>query len=140
MSDTLSLPRLWLRLLTFRASHADYASLDWRHLLAGLAACWVVGMGRYWDDPRATFLQHLVLGSVIYVFALAAVLWVITKPVDVVTATPPPHKPHRSPQAGSHARAGRAAERGSRPGRVGELRSRPCFPLAPAGGGSVRRR
>lgn len=32
-------------------------------------------MGRYWDDPGAQLLQHLGLGSVIYIFVLAAMLF-----------------------------------------------------------------
>lgn len=75
-----SLPRLWLRLLTFRATAEDYENLDHRHLIAGLIVCWIVGAGRYWDDPRATLLQHTGVGSVVYVFVLAAVLWIIAKP------------------------------------------------------------
>lgn len=81
MNTTTSLPRLWLRLLTFRASDEDYQSLTTKHLFAGLTACWLVGIGRYWDDPRATLLQHTGIGSVIYVFVLTAVLWLIVKPV-----------------------------------------------------------
>lgn len=81
MTDpSTSLPRLWLRLLTFRATREDYESLGRRHLIAGLIVCWIVGAGRYWDDSRATLLQHTGVGSVIYVFVLAAVLWVIAKP------------------------------------------------------------
>ncbi len=80
MTASSSLPRLWLRLLTFRATREDYESLGSSHLIAGLIACWIVGIGRYWDDPRATFLQHTGLGSVAYVFVLAAVLWCVAKP------------------------------------------------------------
>ena len=79
--NSTSLPRLWLRLLTFRATFDDYSSLNAKHLLAALVACWLVGIGRYWDDPRATVLQHAGVGSVIYVFVLAAVLWIIVKPL-----------------------------------------------------------
>jgi len=81
MSTPSSLPRLWSRLLTFRARLEDYGGFERRHLAAGLAGCWLVGIGRYWDDPRATLLQHTGLGSVIYVFILTAVMWIIVKPV-----------------------------------------------------------
>jgi len=81
MTDSHSLMRLWLSLLTFRATREDYESLcGGRYLIGGLIACWIVGIGRYWDDPRATLLQHTGLGSVAYVFVLAAVLWLIAKP------------------------------------------------------------
>jgi hypothetical protein len=101
MNTSPSLLRLWLRILTFRSSMEDYASLNWRHLLAGLLVCWLVGIGRYWDDPRATLLQHAGVGSVIYVFLLTAMLWIIVKPLHrqrfsylgiltMVTMTAPP--------------------------------------------------
>lgn len=47
----------------------------------GLAATWVVGMGRYWDDPRAVLLQHLGLGSIAYVFVMALLLWLVIWPL-----------------------------------------------------------
>ena len=42
-----------LRFLTFRASRDELLAPDRRHLAFGLACTWVVGMGRYWDDPGA---------------------------------------------------------------------------------------
>lgn len=38
-------------------------------------------MGRYWDDPGAGILQHLGAGSVVYVFCLSFVLWVVVYPL-----------------------------------------------------------
>lgn len=73
--------RRWLRILTFRASAKDYAALGPTDLLLGLCATWLVGMGRYWDDSKAGILQHLGLGSVIYVFVLGALLWAVAKPI-----------------------------------------------------------
>lgn len=72
---------LWLRLLTFRSLPEDWQSYDKTLLGAGLLAVWLAGMGRYWDDPRANLLQHLGVGSVVYVFVLAFLLWVIIKPL-----------------------------------------------------------
>lgn len=40
-------------------------------------------MGRYWDDPGASLLQHLGLGSVKYIFLLAAFIWLIVLPFRV---------------------------------------------------------
>ncbi|HEU5292035.1 MAG TPA: hypothetical protein VFU05_15400 [Cyclobacteriaceae bacterium] len=51
-----------------------------KHFYIGLIGTWVVGMGRYWDDPGAKLLQHLGLGSVIYIFVLAFFIWLIVKP------------------------------------------------------------
>lgn len=78
--SSASLPRFWLRLLAFRVTREEYENLGTRHLVAGIVACWIVGIGRYWDDPRASMLQHTGLGSVAYIFVLAAVLWLIAKP------------------------------------------------------------
>lgn len=72
----------WLRLLTFRATADDYDSLAPKDFILGLLATWLVGMGRYWDDSRASLLQHLGLGSVIYIFVLGFLLWLIAKPVS----------------------------------------------------------
>ncbi len=71
---------LWMRLLFFRASREDYNTLRRGHFWAGLLITWLVGIGRYWDDPRAEPLQILGAGSVIYIFVLAAILWIIFKP------------------------------------------------------------
>src|ERR1051326_1990832 len=69
------------RLLMFRASPEELAAVDWRHLALGLVCTWVVGIGRYWDNPRVGVLQHLGAGSVIYVFILSLFLWLIIWPL-----------------------------------------------------------
>ncbi len=89
------------RVLTFQATREELALLDGRHLAFGLVFAWLAGMGRYWDDPRAEFLQQLGIGSVVYVFVLSGLLWVLGTPLrlprwryrDVltfVTLTSPP--------------------------------------------------
>ncbi len=72
-----------LRLLTFRLSRTDMLRLNNQHLIAGLFGTWVVGMGRYWDDTQAGLLQHLGLGSVIYIFLLAGFIWLIILPFKI---------------------------------------------------------
>lgn len=69
-----------LRLLTFRASKKELEGLDLRYLGVGLLGCWLVGMGRYWDSPTASVAQKTGLGSVVYVFVLATVLWLVALP------------------------------------------------------------
>lgn len=69
------------RLLTFRASSEELKALNHRHLALGLLFTWLVGMGRWWEDPRADLLQHLGIGSVIYVFFLSFFLWLILWPL-----------------------------------------------------------
>jgi hypothetical protein len=71
----------WGRVLSFRASTDDFAVLSHRDFLLGLAATWVVGMGRYWDDPRAVLLQRLGLGSIAYVFVMALLLRLVIWPL-----------------------------------------------------------
>jgi hypothetical protein len=71
------------RLLTFRTTREEFGRLDMGHLAVGLTGTWMVGVGRYWDDPGAKLIQHLGLGSVIYVFCLAAIIWLIVKPFFV---------------------------------------------------------
>jgi hypothetical protein len=69
------------RLLTFRASETELASLGSKHLVFGLVCTWIVGIGRYWDNPRVGLLQHLGIGSVVYIFALALLLWLVAWPL-----------------------------------------------------------
>lgn len=69
------------RLLTFQLSAERMAAFGKGHLVFGLVCTWLVGMGRYWDDPRAVFAQKLGVGSVVYVFVLSALLWAIAIPL-----------------------------------------------------------
>lgn len=68
-------------LLTFRIGRERFKNVGRRHLYFGLFITWIVGMGRYWDDPDAKLLQHLGVGSVIYVFLLAILLWLVITPL-----------------------------------------------------------
>jgi hypothetical protein len=69
------------RLLTFR--NPGPAIRDhWRAYLAfGLACTWLAGIGRYWDNPKAYGWQHLGVGSIVYVFVLALLLYLLIKPL-----------------------------------------------------------
>lgn len=69
------------RLLTFRLTEGEFRGFRTAHLLFGLACTWVVGAGRWWDDPGAGLLQHLGVGSLVYVFVLAGLLWVVARPL-----------------------------------------------------------
>jgi hypothetical protein len=81
MKTFLSDFRTVARLLTFRASSEELQGLNRRHLAIGLLATWLVGIGRWWEDPRADLLQHLGVGSVLYVFVLATFLWLLLWPL-----------------------------------------------------------
>ena len=69
-----------IRLLTFRPFkfNPDYFKY---YLTLGLLFTWLAGVGRYWDNPRADLWQYLGLGSVVYVFVFALILWGINKPL-----------------------------------------------------------
>ncbi len=70
-----------LRLLTFRAPSRAVVT-NWKAYLAlGLFFTWLAGIGRYWDNPRAEVWQKAGLGSIVYVFVLAAVLWLLLWPL-----------------------------------------------------------
>lgn len=79
--EPLPLFRTLVRLLTFRLSGEEFARLDLRFALIGLVGTWLVGMGRYWDSPTASYAQKAGLGSVVYVFALSAFLFVLGIPL-----------------------------------------------------------
>ena len=53
-------------------------------LIAGLIFAWIAGIGRYWDHPSAQLWQYLGLGSVIYVFVLALLIWGIIAPLKPI--------------------------------------------------------
>lgn len=69
------------RLIFFRASLAELKEIGWRHFAVGLLCTLLVGMGRFWDNPRVGILQHLGLGSIIYVFVLSLFLWLMIWPM-----------------------------------------------------------
>jgi hypothetical protein len=73
--------RTAFRILFFRVSTEELRAMDRRHLVFGLLCTWIVGIGRWWEDPRAGLLQHLGLGSVLYVFILALFLWLVLWPM-----------------------------------------------------------
>jgi len=69
------------RILSFRATQQELLSVNHRDLTVGLFCTWIVGIGRYWDNPRVELLQHLGVGSVIYVFVLALFLFLLIAPM-----------------------------------------------------------
>lgn len=79
----MSLVKDVVQLLGFKSSRPQLLRFNNGHLAAGILGTWIVGMGRYWDDPDAEFLQHLGAGSVIYIFAMSLFIWLIVKPYFV---------------------------------------------------------
>lgn len=87
-AETSSPPASWrnvvattIRLLTFRATREELVSFSRKHLAFGLLCTWIVGIGRHWDNPRVHLLQHLGIGSIVYVFILSLFLWLIVWPL-----------------------------------------------------------
>jgi hypothetical protein len=69
------------RLLSFHSTRDEMERFGGAHLALGLGFTWLVGMGRWWDDPTASALQKSGVGSLAYVFALSLVLFVIALPL-----------------------------------------------------------
>lgn len=69
------------RLLTFRITREEMLDFGYKHFAFGLLCTWLVGVGRYWDNPRVGLIQHLGFGSVVYIFALALLLWLVLLPL-----------------------------------------------------------
>jgi hypothetical protein len=76
-----SIQRAVIRLLTFRMAREEFLLFNYKHLVFGIVCTWVVGVGRWWDDPGANLLQHLGVGSVVYIFLLSLLLWLIIWPL-----------------------------------------------------------
>ena len=72
------------RVLFFQFSKNDCLTFTRSEFFLGLFITWIVGMGRYWDNPRANFAQQLGLGSVVYIFVLALLIWGIVYPIRKV--------------------------------------------------------
>lgn len=69
------------RILTFRTPGPELAAHPRPFLIFGLTCTWLAGIGRYWDNPEARWFQHAGLGSLAYVFGMAAILWCVGAPL-----------------------------------------------------------
>lgn len=75
--------KLIFKLLFFNLKKEDFLQFNRKHFFVGLIGTWMVGIGRYWDDPGAHLVQHLGLGSVIYIFVLGAIIWLLILPFKI---------------------------------------------------------
>jgi hypothetical protein len=69
------------RFLTFRRMSPAVRDHWQAFLVFGLIFTWLAGVGRYWDNPRAHLWQYLGLGSVVYAFVLALMIWALIAPL-----------------------------------------------------------
>lgn len=68
------------KILFFCFTKRDIHVFDRRHFLIGITGTWLAGIGRYWDHPQANLLQYLGLGSIIYIFILSLLIYLVTLP------------------------------------------------------------
>lgn len=69
------------RFIVFKPLRGNVGA-DWRiYLAVGLVITWIVGVGRSWDDPEATIFDLSGIGSILYVFGLGLVIWLIGAPL-----------------------------------------------------------
>lgn len=70
------------RILTFRAKREELEPSPTVLIGLALLTTWIVGLGRWWDDPRdLLWFVRFGLGSVIYVLGLSGVLFLVTWPL-----------------------------------------------------------
>lgn len=67
--------------LMFRPTRISLQQDFRRWLVFVVIITWLAGVGRYWDHPSADLWQYLGLGSLAYIFCLAALLFVIVWPL-----------------------------------------------------------
>lgn len=80
-SDLAEVVTTTFRVLFFRPAVPDLRRLGGLYLAFGLFCTWLAGIGRYWDSPRADMWQQAGLGSLMYVFVMAALLWILLFPL-----------------------------------------------------------
>lgn len=69
------------RLLTFRLKPSEFESFGTRHLLFGLALCWLAGIGRFWAASHMPWYGRIGVGSLLYPFVFALPLALLTWPL-----------------------------------------------------------
>lgn len=68
------------RFLTFRAAPDELQNMNRRHFAVGFFFVWLAGIARNWDNAKAGAWQHLGVGALAYVFALAVLMTLIIAP------------------------------------------------------------
>ena len=73
--------RTQFALLAFRPIQISVQQDFWRWFTFVVVVTWLAGIGRYWDHPSAEFWQYLGAGSVVYIFCLSILLYLIVWPL-----------------------------------------------------------
>lgn len=67
--------------LGFRAIQVSLQRDFWRWFTFVFLVTWAAGIGRYWDHPSAEYWQYLGVGSIVYIFCLSFLLYLIVWPL-----------------------------------------------------------
>ena len=67
--------------LAFRPVRISLQQDFLRWLTFVLVVTWLAGVGRYWDHPSAALWQYLGAGSIVYIFCLSTLLFLIVWPL-----------------------------------------------------------
>ncbi len=79
--DLLEVINTQIALVLFKPVVPDLKRLGDLYLAFGVAITWLVGIGRYWDNPRAMSWQYMGFGSIAYIICLALILWLLLMPL-----------------------------------------------------------
>ena len=58
----------------------------WWHFFFGIAVTWLVGVGRWWDDPGADPVRLTGIGSIVYVLFLSSFVYLVARPMAAADA------------------------------------------------------
>jgi len=67
--------------LVFRPVQISLPQDFWRWFAFVFVVTWFAGIGRYWDHPSAEYWQYLGAGSIVYIFCLSLLLYLIVWPL-----------------------------------------------------------
>ena len=70
-----------IRFLFFRPVRLSLRQDFPRWLVYVLLVTWIAGVGRYWDHPSAYTWQYLGLGSIVYIFTLSSLIFLLVWPL-----------------------------------------------------------
>ena len=81
MASVGEMMRTQFAFLAFRPIRMSLQQDFWRWFTFVVLVTWVAGIGRYWDHPSAEYWQYLGVGSVVYIFCLSLLLYLIVWPL-----------------------------------------------------------
>jgi len=67
--------------LVFRPVQLSLQQNFWRWFTFVFVVTWFAGIGRYWDHPSAEYWQYVGVGSIVYIFCLSLLLYLIVWPL-----------------------------------------------------------